>query len=144
MTTMPPGDLVTKPGGRGERPLRFELAPSPEPGVAVLELTGDLDERALQPARDGIAAVLATRPELVLLALTGVTRLDSAGLVLLTAMRRYAGRAGAQLSIVDKNRIQARAGAAAALPVYSSVAVALRHRRRRRTGADSAPVRTRG
>lgn len=113
--------------GRRPQPLRFTPARQAAPGVAVLELAGALDERAIQSARQAMAAALAGRPQLILLSLAGVTKLDGAGLVLLAAMRQYAGRAGSQLSIVDKKgRVRGRPGLAATLPAYSSIATALR------------------
>lgn len=116
---------------RAGQPLRFVPRPGPAPGVALLELSGALDEHGLREAGDAITAALAGHPTLVLLSLTGVTKLDGAGVVLLTAMCTHATHAGVPVSIVDtKRRLRRRPAVTAALAVYPSVSAALRRRQR--------------
>jgi ABC-type transporter Mla MlaB component len=113
------------------QPLRFVSRPAPAPGVALLELAGALDEHGLREAGDAIGAVLTDHPALLLLSLTGVTRMDGAGLVLLTAMCAHADHAGVPVSVVDgKRRLRGHPGVTATLAVYPSVSAALRRRQR--------------
>lgn len=122
--------VAPKPG-RPAQPLRFVLRPAPAPGVTLLELSGALDEHALRQAGDAIAAALASSPALVLLSLTGLSKLDGAGVVVLTAMCTHATHAGTRVSIVDgERRLRGRPAVLAALPAYPSVSAALRRRQR--------------
>jgi anti-anti-sigma factor len=102
--------------------------PGPGVGIWVLRVAGPMDAQAIGAAREALVRALAGKPRLVVVDLRRMTRIDNAGVVLLAAMRRYARRAGSRLSIVDRRAYTGRGhcGLAATLPVYRSIAAAIR------------------
>jgi len=112
----------------GPETLRVLAESGPAAGIWVLRLAGPMDAQAIGVAREAMVRALAGKPRLVVVDLRRVTRIDNAGVVLLAAMRRYARRGGSRLSIVDRRAYTGRGhcGLAATLPVYRSIAAAIR------------------
>ena len=112
----------------GPETLRVLTESRPSSGIWLLRLAGPMDEHAIGVAREAMTRAMSARPRLVVVDLRRVTRIDNAGVVLLAAMRRHARRCGSRLSIVDRRAYTGRGhcGLAATLPVYRSVAAAIR------------------
>jgi anti-anti-sigma factor len=71
-----------------------------QPDLVVLHLSGVLVGASARSARAAMASALASGPGEVVADLSGVTAADSAGAVLLVAMRRHARRLGSSLRLV--------------------------------------------
>jgi len=134
---------TSRPVGGGRAPVRAERVVPPREGAELVRLRGVLDERGFEVAREAIRGALARRPDLVIVDLKGVTRMDGAGLVLLAAMQQRASQAGSRMSIVDRRRSGPRLPR---VPVHATVGAALRaadraSRSARRTPAATLPAR---
>jgi ABC-type transporter Mla MlaB component len=111
------------PPAAGRPRVRVERVVLSREGAELVRMRGVLDERGFAVAREAMRGALSRRPDLVILDLKGVTRLDGAGLVLLAAMQQRARQSGSRISIVDRRRSGPRLPH---VPVHATVGAALR------------------
>jgi anti-sigma B factor antagonist len=77
-------------------------------GYVVVELDGEMDLASVQPIRDRLMTIAATVPGIVILDLERVRFLDSTALGLFVAMHKMLDERGAQLVLINVDRVVGR------------------------------------
>lgn len=101
-----PGDSLQRSGGEPTEPM-FEIVHEPRSGTRILRLTGDLDETAASKLRLLAGEFLSSAPRLVLVDLSTVTTMTTAGVEALVHIAESAGEDDIGLGLVT--RVQVRA-----------------------------------
>ena len=78
----------------------FELKDSEQPGVAVLDVGGEIDVATSPELHELLTALIGSRPELLIVNLTDVSFIDSTGLGVLVGAVRDVRAGGGDLRLV--------------------------------------------
>jgi anti-sigma B factor antagonist len=119
--------MNTDPRITGTDSLAFSV--SREPGYAVLSVAGDVDAGTEQPFRDALTSVLAHGAARIVVDLSRVAFMSSAGIGVLMGVRRVLADGGGSLVLASPHgqvaQVLSMAGVAEVIPVTASVADAV-------------------
>jgi len=98
---------------------------SQEPGYAVVSVVGEIDVSTEQQFRDGLTSVLSGGAVRVVVDLSGVTFMASAGIGVLMGVRRVLSQSGGQLVLAsplgEVAMVLSMTGVSSVIPVAASV-----------------------
>jgi anti-sigma B factor antagonist len=119
--------MNTDPPHTGTDSLGFSV--SREPGYAVLSVAGNVDAGTEQRFRDALASVLAHGVPRIVVDLSRVAFMSSAGIGVLMGVRRVLADAGGSLALASPHgevaQVLSITGVAEVIPVAASVAEAV-------------------
>ena len=78
----------------------FEVADSGQPGVAVLDVGGEIDVATSPELQEILVELIGNGPELLIVNLTDVSFIDSSGLGVLVGALKHVRAAGGDLRLV--------------------------------------------
>jgi stage II sporulation protein AA (anti-sigma F factor antagonist) len=81
--------------------LNFDLEASMQGTSALVTIRGDFDVQVVQEVAAKLAEVESTKPELLVLDLSGLSFLDSSGMGVIAAAHSRAGDAGRRFAVVN-------------------------------------------
>ena len=121
------GFMDTDPLSTGTDSLAFSV--SREPGYAVLSVAGDVDAGTEHHFRDALTSVLAHGMPRIVVDLSGVNFMSSAGIGVLMGVRRVLSDAGGSVVLASAHgqvaQVLSMTGVAEVIPVTASVADAV-------------------